>query len=523
MKGAAQRWRGWLPLAVAIAWLAFTFGLRSLAVPDEGRYVGVAWSMLHSGDWLVPRLDGLPYFHKPPLFYWITAASLALFGHHEWAARIAPLLGAAAGTTALYLFARRWWSQRVANLALVALVTQPLVFVGAQYANLDMLVAGCIGVTVCAFAHAALLLAEGRDARAAMAIGYLFTALGLLAKGLIGIVLPGMILVVWLLLQRRPRVILSLLAFWPGLLLFLVVAGPWFVLMQREFANFSYYFFYVQHFARFAEGGFNNQQPFYFYPVVLAGLALPWSIWLVASLWRREAAADPLHRGLRQLLWLWLVLITLFFSLPQSKLVGYIFPTAWPLALIAADGFARIAPGVTRLKLWRASAVLAATACLAVIGWATVKPMHSLRPIGEALAQRVAPGDRVVFIGGYYFDVPYYARLRAPVIVVDQWDDARLTSVDSWRKELADAARFAPQRGARTLVLFKDAPARLCTGPRTWFVGADSADEHLRLLDAAQVVFEYRSMKIWRLDPAAPGVKRAGCPETPNVNLADKS
>lgn len=521
MKGAAQRFGGWLPLAAAIAWLAFSIGLRPLSVPDEGRYVGVAWGMLTSGHWLVPQLDGLPYFHKPPLFYWITAASLSLFGHHEWAVRIAPLLGAATGTTAIYLLARRWWSQRVANFTLLAAVTQPLVFVGAQYANLDMLVAGCIAASICAFAHAALLLAEGRDARWPMAAGYLATALGLLAKGLIGIVLPGLVLVVWLLLQRRPRLILALL-WWPGLLLFLAVAGPWFVLMQREFSQFSYYFFYVQHFARYAEGGFNNRQPFWFYPLVLAGLALPWSVWMLASVrGRRAGADDPVQARLRQLLWLWLVLIVLFFSLPQSKLVGYILPTAWPVALIAADGFARVFPA--RLKLWRASALVAAAGCLTVLAWGTVKPLHSLRPVGEALAHAVAPGDRVVFVGGYYFDLPYYARLRAPAFVVDDWDDARLTSVDSWRKELADAGRFAPAAAHRLLVLPRDVPAAFCAGPRTWFVGGDSANQRLPLLDDAQVVFEYKHMKIWRLDAAAPGVRRRGCPETPNVNLADKS
>ena len=79
-----------LPLLLLAAWLLATAWIRPLALPDEGRYVGVAWDMLGSGDWLVPRLDSLPYFHKPPLFYWITACSLAVFGPSEWAARAAP-------------------------------------------------------------------------------------------------------------------------------------------------------------------------------------------------------------------------------------------------------------------------------------------------------------------------------------------------------------------------------------------------------------------------------------------------
>ena len=71
-------------------WLAATAWLRPLALPDEGRYVGVAWEMMRSGDWLTPTLNGLPFFHKPPLFYWITGASMSVLGLNEWAVRVVP-------------------------------------------------------------------------------------------------------------------------------------------------------------------------------------------------------------------------------------------------------------------------------------------------------------------------------------------------------------------------------------------------------------------------------------------------
>src|SRR5215510_2796555 len=95
-----------LSLAVFL-WLAAVAWLRPLSLPDEGRYVGVALEMLWSGDWLVPTLDTLPYFHKPPLFYWLTAASLATFGVNEWAARLPSLLAATGSAFAVYLFVRR--------------------------------------------------------------------------------------------------------------------------------------------------------------------------------------------------------------------------------------------------------------------------------------------------------------------------------------------------------------------------------------------------------------------------------
>src|SRR5689334_14106977 len=95
-------------LLLTVVWLGASAGLRQLSLPDEGRYVGVAWEMLRSGDWLTPTLDGLPFFHKPPLFYWITAASLSLFGLNEWAARAAPIFGGFVAAASLYLFTRRW-------------------------------------------------------------------------------------------------------------------------------------------------------------------------------------------------------------------------------------------------------------------------------------------------------------------------------------------------------------------------------------------------------------------------------
>ena len=83
----------WFAPAVAL-WLACLAWMRFLHLPDEGRYVGVAWDMLRANSPWVPLINGLPYFHKPPLFYWLTQLSFGLFGAHEWSARLAPVLAA---------------------------------------------------------------------------------------------------------------------------------------------------------------------------------------------------------------------------------------------------------------------------------------------------------------------------------------------------------------------------------------------------------------------------------------------
>jgi 4-amino-4-deoxy-L-arabinose transferase-like glycosyltransferase len=505
------------PLALAILWLAFSIWARPLAVPDEGRYVGVAWHMLTSGNWLVPQLDGLPYFHKPPLFYWITAGALSVFGPHEWAARLAPLIGAVLGSTALFLFARRWFGEREARLALLALVTQPLFFLGGQYANLDMLVAGCITATVLAFAHAALLQEQGERSPRALAAGYLFAALGVLAKGLIGFVLPGLVLVAWLLLRRQWRVLLKLL--WlPGIVLFFVVAAPWFIAMQQRFPEFGYYFFVVQHFSRFATSGFNNQQPWYFYPVVLGVLALPWSVWMLAGI-RRGPVVDPARRALRLLLWVWLAAMVGFFTLPASKLVGYIFPATWPLALLAADAFVQRAGSLRATRLWRVSAGLAILTCLVAVVVITVLAPGSNQKLSEAMRPQMQPEDQVVFLQGFYFDMAFNTRLRAPVVVVDDWDDPAVYQRDNWRKELADAGHFAPDEARRLLRKPAEVPQLLCAPVTTWVVGGAGQSSNYEALRTAQLVATAKGTALWRVAPVKPG----SCAGKPSGNSADKS
>jgi 4-amino-4-deoxy-L-arabinose transferase-like glycosyltransferase len=504
-------------LAAAVLWLALTIWVRPLMLPDEGRYVGVAWEMLRSGHWLVPTLDGLPYFHKPPLFYWITAGSLSIFGLHEWAARAAPLLGAVATAASLFAFATRWAGATVARLSLLALVTSPLIFAGAQFANLDMIVAGCISVTILALGSAVLDLERGRRPTGTLLVAYGFAALGLLAKGLIGIVLPGLVIFVWVLALRRPRLLLSLISV-PGLVLFAIVGAPWFIAMQERFPEFLHYFFVVQHFQRYTTSGFNNPEPFWFYFALLPLGLLPWSAWLPAA--ARAYWRDPGRGRVRLLMWLWVLLITLFFSMPRSKLIGYILPVCAPLAFLIGDAIAiGVDAGAPRSRrLVPIAAAIGAVLCLTVVGVVTFGPGKSLHRLGEALAQRRAPGEPVVFLHGYYFDVPFYARLQAPTPVVDQWDDKALTSHDDWRKELFDAEHFQPRSAAPVLVLPSALPGLLCTGKATWLVGDASMAARYRVLSSAEVVARHRDIVLWRLAPQP--LTAAPCRGTPSASSA---
>jgi 4-amino-4-deoxy-L-arabinose transferase-like glycosyltransferase len=506
--------RGRVLLFLAFLWLAATAWLRPLALPDEGRYVSVAWEMIRSHDWLVPTLDGLPYFHKPPLFYWITAAALSITDSTLLAARLAPLVGGYLASASLFLFARRWASREVAQAMLVALVTTPLFYFGSQFANLDMLVAGCITATILAFAHAALLEPQAPGRNATLLSAYALCALGVLAKGLIGIVFPGMVLFLWLVWERRWMPMLRLL--WPpGIVLFFVIAAPWFVLMQERFEDFSHYFFVVQHFERYAQTTFNNPQPFLFYFVVLAVLGLPWTLWLFAAR-KLQWKGRTQDATLRRLMFVWLASILLFFSLPKSKLVGYILPVVAPMLYIAVD--AAIASG--RRKLWQASVVAAVLVCLVAAVAIDWKADRSQVAIGRILRERMQPGDTVVALDEYRFAIPFEARLAKPMLVAADWTPAEVQKHDNWRKELADAAAFEPKQD--WLIADAQVPQRVCASSTAWLIGSeDLVKKYAWLAHAEKVTATSRRVELWRVDASSP-VRTALCRGMPSASSAGK-
>ena len=463
-------WQEHLLTGLALAlWLLSTSWMRPLGMPDEGRYVGVAWEMVRSGDWLTPTLNGLPYFHKPPLFYWITAMSLSVFGNIEWAARLASLLGAMAGAGGVYLLLRRWMSESLSRWYLPVIATTPFFFGGAQFANHDMLVAGFISLSISLTADAVLSMEAGRRWQWQLAGGWVAAALGLLSKGLIGIVLPGGVIFFWMLLSGRWRQMLRLF-WWPGPVLFLLVGAPWFMLMQRQFPDFFHYFFVYQHFQRFSQSGFNNPQPAWFYPAVLGLMSLPWTPWLLAR-WRlgRSNADSMSHdsvRGIRLLLWTWIAVITTFFSIPSSKLVGYALPVMPPLAALIAEGFTH---GIALRMRWRlAMLILAGSVCIGGIIFATHADDSSSEPLAAAFLQNSQASEPLIFVRTYRFDVPFYAGLREPVPVISEWDQP--ITKDSWPKELADASQFRPALGQRVLIDISQMSAFLCKHAVSWVI-----------------------------------------------------
>ena len=505
---------------LALAWLALTLGVRPLALPDEGRYVGVAWEMLNSGNWLYPTLDGLPFFHKPPLFYWITAGSLGVFGAHEWAVRLAPLLGAGIAAFTLYGFVLRQKGTTVARWSLLILVTQPFFFGGAQFANLDMLVAGLIATTILLAAEAALNAERGKPYKGMLASAYLGAALGVLAKGLIGAVLPGLVLVVWLAWNRR-LVLMRQLAWLPGLALFLLVAAPWFVAMQLRFPDFLHYFFVYQQFQRFAEGGFNNPMPFWFYPPAVLLLILPWSWWLPAA-WKRSGREAEIKPTIRSLMWIWPVVIVGFFSIPSSKLVGYVLPVLPPLAYLIAEGLVRKWGDAPSPRLLKGFALVAGVVCLSAIAANNAFNHKTNKGVSSLIVAQRQADEPVLFLRDQFFDMPFYLGLKGPVEIFDDWSPASAARTDNWRKVIADAGKFDPARASQLLIDHAQLERVVCSQPVSWLVARKGAEGEYPFLKQIAPLITHEQTVVWRLTRSEIR-SRGGCGQTPSGDSADKS
>ena len=473
-----------LLLAVA-SWFIAGNQLWPLLHPDEGRYVGVALEMLHAKDWSTPLLNGMPYFHKPPLFYWLTAASMAVFGENEFAARLVPALAGLLMVAGLFAFLRRFVHPGRALIAALILAVTPLMFGAAHYANLDLLVAAMISTTILCGATAVLLDQQGEGGGQWVLAMYLFAGLGFLAKGLIGFVLPGGVLLFWLLAERRYASIRLLLR--PaGVALFFLVTLPWLYLMQSRFPDFLYYYLVYQQFERFAQSGFNNVMPVWFYVAVLLATMAPWYGKGMLAVFTRRYWTRQRDASVRRLMWTWLILILVFFSIPQSKLVGYILPVLPPLAFLLAECFQRalISPrrpmqanmaavqkgdkpqrsnyrkvlGLQRSFLIRMLVCFALG--LAALVYLSNTSLRSSSRIAHAIAQGSQPtGEpaRYYSLDYYPFDFRFYMGNNPDLFVVSDWDDNALATKDNWQKELSDAARFKADKRGRSHLLQLDA------------------------------------------------------------------
>jgi len=324
-------------------------------------------------------------------------------------------------------------------------------------------------------------------------------------------VLPGLVIFIWLFLVRRWTRVPGL-PWFSGLALFGLLALPWFVLAQRAFPGMFDYLIIGQHFQRYTGTTFNNQWSGWLYIPVLAGLLFPWALltlWDGAqALLRRRLAVLRAPEPWTALMWVWLIAITVFFSLPKSKLVGYILPVLPPLTLLAAQAWE--SRWGTSARAGRVFALLCALNIALALTFNHVAGLKTLdrssADVAKTLACRMQPGDAVWVTDGYPYDLPFLARLQQAVVVLDDWPTVRQRAGDNWQRELFEGADFDAQAAQvlQNLDLLDSPPPA-----HTWLVTGRDTDKKA-LLGHWRLVMQGRAWALWQpLASAHEGPKTA--------------
>lgn len=342
-EGSVRKDISLLALFFGIAFFQF-LGRIPLYEPDEGRYAEIPREMLERGDFITPFLNYVKYFEKPPLHYWLNALSFTIFGQNEFAARFPGALMGFLTVLLVYCVGRKLFCRPAGILAALILGTSIGFLAQARLDITDMTLTCTLSAALSFF----ILAARDGEPRKALYyhLFYFCAALAVLAKGLIGIVFPGAIIIFYLLITRRWR-LLGEMRLLTGIPLFFLVSAPWFAAVSWRNPEFARFFFIHEHFERFLTKTHGRYKPFWYFVPVLAGTMLPWSFFIptaIKGVWKERLSSEGESR---LYLALWALLIFLFFSKSDSKLIPYILPVFPPLAILMGSAFARLEDAVT--------------------------------------------------------------------------------------------------------------------------------------------------------------------------------
>jgi len=305
--------------------------LMPLMEPDEARYSDIPSLMNRTGDYITPHLNHVVYLEKPPLCYWATALLFKIFGENEFSSRLFVALCAWGCILLVYRIGAFFHDEKTGLYSAGVLSTFLYHSILREINILDI----PLTFFVCLATWAGYrYFAEDYQRKSWLYLLYVSSALAFLTKGLIGIVFPFAITILWLIISRRWRDVLKL--FSPvGIIILLIISCPWIILAQKANKDFLWFFFVRKHFLRFTTTLHSRNHTILFYvPIVIFGTS-PWSAFLLKALKEgKERRELPFKAEEKQFLLIWVFFIFIFFSISSSKLIPYVAPVFIPIAVI---------------------------------------------------------------------------------------------------------------------------------------------------------------------------------------------
>jgi 4-amino-4-deoxy-L-arabinose transferase len=349
--------------------------VRQLSVPDEFRYGEIAREMLASGDFIVPRLDGLRYFEKPAGGHVLNAVAMAVFGETNFAVRLMSAISVGLSAAGLYFLLKCCSTKRTAALAAFIFLTTGMVFGIGTFSVLDSMLSCFITLSLCSFYPA--LEASGKRRIGLLALAGVFAGGAFLVKGFIAGAVIVVVIVPFLMYRRRWKDILTLP--WIPLVAAMAVSLPWCLAIAIREPDFWRYFFWEEHVRRFFSDGRAAQHsaPFWHYVPILIGGAIPWSF--IGPLPFRDLIRNRSGDPLIQFGLSWLLMPFIFFSCSSGKLGTYILPCFVPFALLLSVALAdRLERNEKNRSLQVGAWIMATMSVAAMVVTLVVGGLHSL-------------------------------------------------------------------------------------------------------------------------------------------------
>jgi 4-amino-4-deoxy-L-arabinose transferase-like glycosyltransferase len=418
-----RRW--WLAglLLLAIAVRLATLGAYPLMDNTEARYAELARKMVETGEWLMPQAQyGVPWWSKPPLSIWLTAVSYLVFGVNEFAARL-PQLILSLGTMWLTMnFAARNGKRGVALRSAIVLFTSVLFFGAAGAVETDATLV--LGTTLSMVGFWNAVNGDGPSSRAWGYVFFVGMAIGLLAKGLVGIVLTLAPCGLWTIWKGSFVDVWRRIPWLSGSALCGVLSVPWFVAAEVHTPGFLNYFIIGEHFKRYTVSGWGGDMfgtaharpRGTIWPLAIIA-TLPWCITWVGLRWqmrrRGAAAGEPDRASWRAYLWLWVLASPIFFTFAGNILITYVLPAIPAFALLVGETWEAVGDdGLNGLYTRIAALIVPLGATIAVLFVVPrIAPEHTQKQIvAEYAARRTDEGQRLVYLEEAPQSAQFYAR-----------------------------------------------------------------------------------------------------------------
>ena len=307
-------------------------GARDFWAPVEPRYAEIARIMFAKGEWIVPMVNGDLYTDKPILYFWLVLIAAKVAGAvNEWTVRLPAAFGGVGFVLTTYFFARDFFSPRIGLLAAVMLATSARVIWEARWAHIDALF--CFFFLLSVYFAARALLRKGSAHEILLA--YVFMGLATLAKGLIGVVLPALLLVSFMIARRDWRMIAAA-KLHIGIPIFLMVVAPWLLLVNGATeSRWLEDFIYVHHIQRYTAGA-GHRQPLFYYFTTLPVDLLPWTVFAIPALFAYRRCRGLLTDPVKLFFALWFLVVFVFFSASDTKRDLYLMPLLPTVAVFIA-------------------------------------------------------------------------------------------------------------------------------------------------------------------------------------------